>query len=247
MKRNNKYTTQDTCCIIIHKCATTFLSSNTSSSLGKFNDKFTIKFRENIIAFNNKNNTKQLKLLQCKSTTLHQLQFNSWIGNIIWNKNTNLLTNNSNKPRLIYSFDCKNDILSKPIKSDSNSLRKPYINKCLYNTKPIIIVNRGYGTGSYKFNYCIVNEKKYFIENHLICLEYTRSKSKNTLTKIYNKVLHSFKDCRTKKFIKLYFGTNAMNSYELLHILPIYILHKTLESKHFTLYKTSTLIKYHYI
>ena len=38
----------------------------------------------------------------------------------------------------------------------------------------------------------------------------------------YQKIITSFNDERTKKFITLYFGNSAINTTELQHILPIY-------------------------
>ena len=36
------------------------------------------------------------------------------------------------------------------------------------------------------------------------------------------KIINSFQDIKTSKFIDIYFGNNAINSNELLNILPIY-------------------------
>jgi len=96
-----------------------------------------------------------------------------------------------------------------------NKQKKNYINLEGFNRK-VMVINRGYGVGKYKFNYCIINVNyNYLIENHLIVLF-------NDNFKLYNKIIKSFEDVRTKKFIKLYFGNNSMNSSELLNILPIY-------------------------
>ena len=76
----------------------------------------------------------------------------------------------------------------------------------------------------YKFNYCLINvEYDYLIENHLICINYTKSIEKNVILEQYEKIINSFEDERTKEFIHLYFGNNAINTTELCIILPIYL------------------------
>ena len=223
---NSSYldTTQPTCCVIIQKI----------NKRLKENRIFCIAFDNNIITFNTKSNCKILKQLRINSTTLNKLQFKAYVGNILWNKYKHLLSNDATKPRLIYSSDCKIKRLSKPTCNMGRYIeKKPYINKLTYNTNPIIVINRGYGTGKYEFKYCIVNERRYFIENHLICLEYygsngdDRKIQKAHIIQMYNKILDSFNDDRTKEFIRLYFGTNSMNTQELLHVLPIYTVSAT--------------------
>ena len=51
----------------------------------------------------------------------------------------------------------------------------------------MLVVNRGYGVGKYNFRYCLIDIKdKYLIENHLICIEYTK-KIKKEATKNISK------------------------------------------------------------
>ena len=84
-------------------------------------------------------------------------------------------------------------------------------------------MNRGYGVGNYKFDYCLIDvDYNYLVENHLICIKYTKNIDKKELKILYNKILKSFDNKRTQEFIKLYFGNNAINTTELCEILPIY-------------------------
>lgn len=102
--------------------------------------------------------------------------------------------------------------------------KKNYINK-EGNDIPLLVINRGYGVGNYNFNYCIINENnniKYLIENHLICIKYSKSLPNDLLIEKYKKIILSFEDKKTKEFIKIYFGNNAINTTELCKILPIY-------------------------
>jgi hypothetical protein len=167
-------------------------------------------------------NIKKLKELYVNTTTLFGLGFNVNVGNVVWNQCKKDLTDDTSKTLLIYSSDIKNNKLA--IKQYSNIEKKNYINKEGCN-KPLLVINRGYGVGSYNFNYCIINENdniNYLIENHLICIKYSKSLTKEKLIKKYKKVIESFQNEKTAEFIKLYFGNNAINTTELYKILPIY-------------------------
>jgi hypothetical protein len=64
--------------------------------------------------------------------------------------------------------------------------------------------------------------EKYLIENHLICIKYKSIIAKEELLKLYEKIIISFTNEKTKEFIKIYFGNNAINTTELQYLLPIY-------------------------
>ena len=50
----------------------------------------------------------------------------------------------------------------------------------------MIVVNRGYGVGNYKFNYCLINENyEYLLENHLITIEYIKEAPNEELLNLY--------------------------------------------------------------
>ena len=122
---------------------------------------------------------------------------------------------------MIYSSDIKNKKIE--IQRYSNVDKKNYINK-EGNNDLVIVINRGYGVGNYKFDYCIIDvDYNYLLENHLICIKYTKNIDKKELKILYNKILKSFDNEKTQEFIKLYFGNNAINTTELCEILPIYI------------------------
>ena len=87
----------------------------------------------------------------------------------------------------------------------------------------MLVINRGYGKGEYKFEYCLIEGGfKYLIENHLICIRYNGKVNNDELIKMYKKIIKSLENEKTKKFISLYFGNNAINTSELCNILPIY-------------------------
>ena len=158
------------------------------------------------------------------ATTLHALGFKVSVGNIVWNQHKELLTDDTQKTRLIYSSDIKNNTLS--IKEYTNTDKKNYIDKSGFN-EPLFVVNRGYGVGNYNFEYSLINcdadyIREYLIENHLICIRYGGGGGNTDLIDKYKRLYASFGDERTAEFIKLYFGNNAINTTELSYILPIY-------------------------
>ena len=186
-------TQQDTIVLIIQK----------QSSISN-NSNFIIKIN-NYTIFNTPDVISQIKSCYHNTTTL---------------KNMNFEVNESNT-RLIYSSDIVNNKLS--IKKYKNNEKKNYIT-IPGKTDLLLVVNRGYGKGDYKFSYCLIDTKKaYLIENHLICIKSIEDITKTNLRKKYKSIIKSLKSEKTKKFIKLYFGNNAINTTELCEILPIYI------------------------
>lgn len=179
-----------------------------------------ILIRNGYVIFGVETNIKELKLLYDKSNHLSSLQFDVNVGTVVWNQCKSILTDDTTQTRLIYSSDIlNNDLIFKKYKNDE---KKNYIERP-GRTGPVLVVNRGYGTGIYNFQYCLITgEVEYLIENHLICIHYTGSLKETYLMNLYEKIITSLNDPRTKKFIKLYFGNNAINATELKYILPIY-------------------------
>ena len=175
-----------------------------------------------VTIFGTQDNIQIMKSLYNESKTLFELGFTVSVGNVVWNQCKKDLTDDDTKTRLIYSSDISNNKLS--IKKYSNEEKKNYIHK-IGDNKPLLVINRGYGVGCYNFNYCIINENdniNYLIENHLICIKYSKSLPKEDLIEKYKQLIHSFKNKKTIEFIKIYFGNNAINTTELCKILPIY-------------------------
>ena len=102
--------------------------------------------------------------------------------------------------------------------------KKNYINR-KGDKEPLLLINRGYGVGKYMFNYCLINinnDREYLIENHLICIKYIKHIDNDRLINIYEKIIRSFENEKSKEFINLYFGNNAINTTELSELFPIY-------------------------
>jgi hypothetical protein len=77
--------------------------------------------------------------------------------------------------------------------------------------------------GSYKFNYHLLDiNQKYLIENHLVVIKFKGEINDIEHKKKLIKLINSFNDEKSKEFVNLYFGNNAINCSELLHCLPIF-------------------------
>jgi type I restriction-modification system DNA methylase subunit len=161
-----------------------------------------------------------LNNLYNNSSTLAKMNFSVNVGNVVWNQCKDILTHDKNETLLIYSSDIKNNKLQ--IKKYNNEEKKNYIKKP-GNNSPLLVINRGYGKGEYKFEYCLIEGGfEYLIENHLICIRYNGEVNNDELINIYKNIIQSLENKKTKQFINLYFGNNAINTSELCNILPIY-------------------------
>lgn len=171
--------------------------------------KYTTMFGENII-FGSQDSIVEIQSFVKDSTTINNLGLSVNVGNVVWNQKKTQLTDDPQHTRLIYSSDIKNGVVG--IEKYKNSEKKNYINSQGIIGKTLL-VNRGYGVGKYKFEFALYDSTEpYLIENHIICI------SGDGVEKLVN----SFNDKRTKKFIELYFKNNAINASELANILPIY-------------------------
>jgi hypothetical protein len=211
--RNDIYidTQQDTIYIVLQ---------NNKTDIENNNKRFTMKKDEYII-FNTEKNIVKLNELYKNSTNLFKMDFDVSVGTVVWNKVRDLLSDDATLTQLIYSSDIQNNELIMKTYKDED--KKSYIDKDGLS-EPILVLNRGYGKGSYVLNYCLINmTKKYLIENHLISIKYTKPGSKELLIEKYNTIIKSFDNHKTKEFINIYFGNNAINTTELKYILPIYL------------------------
>ena len=206
---SDKYidTEQNTCMFILQNCK----GDNTSFIYEKNNN----------IIFNTKSNIEQINSFYEEAKTLDELGFEVSVGKLVWNQNKDILSNDDSKTRLIYNSDIVNNKLQ--VTSFKDPKKKNYIDKSGIKG-PILIVNRGYGKGEYKFNYCLIDlkDKEYLIENHLICIKPKKGMKKEKLIKEYKKIIKSFENKKSSEFVKLYFENNAINTNELQFILPIF-------------------------
>jgi len=185
-----------------------FIVEKTPSKLNTFSH-----FFGDILVFKPEKDIVLIKELSQGSTTISQLGCTMNVGNIVWNQCKKDLTDDSTKTRLIYSGDFKNNVLELPQHKDPS--KKHFINKKGSQEK-VLLVNRGYGTGKYHLNYCIVEGLNYLVENHCMVI----SSKDHT---VFEKIIKSFENPKTKQFIDLVFSNNAINIEEFMNVVPIFI------------------------
>lgn len=184
------------------------------------NNRFAL-LKNNDIVFNTPSKIDLISNLYHGAVSLYSMGFDVKVGTVVWNQCKDILTDDDTKTRLIYSGDIKNNSLDLVNYKDPS--KKNYIMKDGH-TGPMLLLNRGYGKGKYTFSYCLVDmDTPYLIENHVISIRFRGSISREQLIEKYNKVIQSFCNEKTKTFVELYFGNNAINTTELKHVLPIYV------------------------
>jgi glutaredoxin len=174
--------------------------------------------------FNTKDNIIALRRLYANYTTLDKLGVEVTVGSVVWNQCKDILTDSPEDTLLIYSSNISDRSIV--LKKYNNAEKKQYIKKKGITT-PMIVINRGYGSGKYNLEYCLVDsQKEFLVENHLICLSHPGLRDDGdtaALLELYRKIMTSLSDERTKEFIRIYFKNNAINTRELKCILPIYL------------------------
>lgn len=141
--------------------------------------------------------------------TLKDEGFKVNIGEIVWNKHKNILSDikGDDYKTLIYSTFIKNDNLE--IKKIKNDEKKTYIkwNNIKYNN--CLVIPR---TISSKIKFFLVEDNKDFIfENHILVVT---NNDINKLIRFYNKLKSGDYD----KYINLYFNSSNLSAEELLNL-----------------------------
>ena len=197
-----------------------FIIQNTITPSNIENKNYYLNILNQFTIFGTIENINKLNNYYKESKSLKELGFSVCVGNVVWNQNKSILTDDASKTLLIYSSNIQSNTLT--IKKYANDAKKSYINKKGI-TGPLLVINRGYGVGDYNFEYCLINtNKEYLIENHLICVKYNGEISDDELVKKYENIIKSLENIKTKEFVKLYFGNNAINTTELCEVLPIW-------------------------
>lgn len=157
--------------------------------------------------------------------SLKSLDFVVKTGDVVWNAEKDKMVNESEKGRvlLIYNSNIKNgEIIIGNINIVENK-KTQYIKgfKKEPSHGPAILVNRGNGTSSYKFNYAFVPETfgKFYAENHVNVISPTSENAK----KMSPKIIESFKNPKTELFFRWFVGNGAFSKTELETILPIFL------------------------
>jgi hypothetical protein len=192
------------------------IKKNTTSIIANVCD-YSMLFNDNYIFTDN---SAELKELFNGSTTLEKMGLKVRTGKVVWNEHKDELTDNVEDTILIYNSNISNDnkFVFKEFKNDE---KKQYIN-IDGRIDPVLVVNRGNGNSAYKLNYALIEKGPFVIENHLNEIYSPKKMEKTKLLQIYDKIINSFKNPKTKKFIELFLGNNGLSKTELETIFPIY-------------------------
>jgi len=174
-------------------------------------------FNENYIFTND---AKNLREIFDNSTTIEKMGLNVRTGQIVWNQVKEELTDDEEETILIYNTNISKDNKLE-IKSFKNDEKKQYITRA-GRIEPVLVVNRGNGNSDYKLNYAVIKTGPFLIENHLNEIYSQKKMETNELLKLYEKIMRSFENPKTKKFIKIFLGNNSLSKTELETIFPIY-------------------------
>lgn len=159
---------------------------------------------------------KELYELTTGATTVGALGLGTKTGNVVWNQVKDHLTNDA-ETLLIYASNikgselCLNNLLGKEKKQYVKGLTKPT------QDGPVILVERGYGN-AFSFNTVLVDRKGFYAENHLNVIYPKTDAAKPALAR----VLASFKDPRTKRFVALFNGNGTISASDLENLIPVF-------------------------
>ena len=178
---------------------------------------YSMLFNDNYIFTNN---SSKLREIFENSTTIEKMGLRVRTGQIVWNEVKDELTDDEESTLLIYNTNISKDNKLE-IKKFKNDEKKQYINRD-GRIDPVLVVNRGNGNSNYKLNYAIIKTGPFLIENHLNEIYSPKKMKSNDLLKIYDKIINSFENPKTKKFIEIFLGNNSLSKTELETIFPIY-------------------------
>jgi adenine-specific DNA-methyltransferase len=242
-------TTQQTFILTIVK-----ISSMEPLHILERNDSFKLLLPNRVVILNTPERIAELKHLYNNSITLEDLDINVSVGTVVWNQSegnmerkrkeeeeeektkTKTKKTKTKKETKKQSFELSDDPSDTLLIYSNNIIDGQFVEqnfdnvekKCYIKkegiTGPMMVINRGYGKGVYKMNYCILDiGRPFLIENHLICLTPTEDIGRDLLMDRYRLIERSLNDPRTSRFIELYFGNSAINCTELKSCFPIYV------------------------
>lgn len=179
--------------------------------------KYSMLFNGNYIFTND---SIKLREIFENSTTIEKMGLSVRTGQVVWNQVKDELTDNEDDTILIYNTNISKDNKLE-IKKFKNDEKKQYINR-EGRIDPVLVVNRGNGNSDYKLNYAVIKTGPFLIENHLNEIYSQKKMKTDELLKMYEKIIKSFENPKTKKFIDVFLGNNSLSKTELETIFPIY-------------------------
>ena len=158
---------------------------------------------------------KELYKVTENTSTLSDLGLGVKTGNVVWNQVKDKLSDTGTL--LVYASNINNcelkinNLLGKEKKQYIKGIDKPTLDG------PVILVERGYGN-SFSFNTVLVNEKGFYAENHINVVYPKTPAAEANL----GRVLASFRDKRTGKFIEWFLANGSMSATDLETLVPIF-------------------------
>jgi len=157
---------------------------------------------------------KEIEKLYEGAISLKDAGFEVATGNVVWNQNKNILSDDASDVTLIWAHNIQDKLTL-----NNNTKRKQYIKVNSFNTSPCIVVNRITGCGkNAKLRCCLVSDIKYVTENHVNVIT-CGDKCRLSLQWLL-KQLSSPKNLKAIKHIT---GNTQLSKTELLNLFPIYI------------------------
>ena len=166
------------------------------------------------------NNSSELREIFEGATTIEKMGLKVRTGQVVWNEVKDELTNNEADAVLIYNTNISKDNKLE-LKKFKNDQKGQYINRD-GRSDPVLVVNRGNGNSAYKLNYAVISECSFLVENHLNEIYAPEGMNGKQALETYKKIIRSFENPKTKKFIKMFLGNNGLSKTELETIFPIY-------------------------
>lgn len=158
----------------------------------------------------------ELQNITRDTTTIAALGLGVKTGNVVWNQVKDNLADEGTL--LVYS----SNINKCQLKLDNlgGTVRKQYVSNLDKPklTGPVILVERGYGN-SFSFNSVLVElTAGFYAENHINVIYPKTPEAIHNL----QKVIASFRDERSKQFIKWFVGNGSLSATELETLMPIF-------------------------
>jgi len=179
--------------------------------------KYSMVFNDNFIFTDD---SSVLKAMFENATTLEKMGLKVKTGQVVWNEVKEELSDDTEDTILVYNSNITKDNKF-VIKEFKNDEKKQYIERD-GRIDPVLVVNRGNGNSAYKLNYAVIKQGPFLIENHLNEIYSPKKIKKTKLLELYDKIIASFENPKTQKFIELFLGNNGLSKTELETIFPIY-------------------------
>jgi adenine-specific DNA-methyltransferase len=165
-----------------------------------------------------------LRSLVAGTTTLRALGFGVKTGSVVWNqvKEKLVATAGAGAKLLLYASNISGGVMTVSPTGivGTGGEKKQYVKDLDKPTLsgPVILADRGYGN-SYTFNAVRVDLHDFYAENHVNVI-YSRGGVDAAVG--IQRIMTSFADARTARFIEMFVGNGSVSATELETVLPIF-------------------------